>query len=341
MKDLVFLQSCPDDNYFIWQTHLWLESLQNIGQSHKAISCIFVPNDRKERNPKWDELIKLYPKSEFFFTRDDKNEIGNVLGIYIPILRPFVISKYFELHPEMKEKAIFYCDADIIFTDKFDVTKYIDDDICYLSDTKSYINASYFDSKIKDVKPEKLEQYKKGDVLGQITKAVGISREIAEKNNEHSGGAQYLLKNIDADFWKKVKRDCLLIRQYLLNTNRTFFESENKGFQSWAADMWAVLWNLWLREQETRIVPEMDFAWSTDNISKLEKVGILHNAGVSGDFHGDVPMFYKGKYHNNTDPFDDGHLEKVLNDEKNKTFCNNIYLQKMFEIKTKYNIKYK
>ena len=125
--------------------------------------------------------------------------------------------RYFRDHPEMKDKAVFYCDSDIVFTENFNIDKYIDDDVCYLSDTNSYINASYFDSKVKDVLPEKLEAYKERDILQEITSINGISREIAEANNLHSGGAQYLLKNIDEQFWSDVMSSCLVIRTHLRN----------------------------------------------------------------------------------------------------------------------------
>ena len=38
MKDLRFICAQPDDTYYTWQVHLWLESLKNIGQSDKAIA---------------------------------------------------------------------------------------------------------------------------------------------------------------------------------------------------------------------------------------------------------------------------------------------------------------
>ena len=338
MKDLKFIQACPDDNYYTWQVHTWLESLRNIGKSDKAISLIFTPTDR-EFNTKWKELEALYPESEFYYVKDEDN-VTKLLGIYIPILRPYCLMKYFNAHPDMVNKAVFYCDCDIVFTENFNIDAYIDDDICYLSDTNSYINASYFDSKIRDVKPEKLEAYKEIDVLAGATSLIGITREIAEKNNLNSGGAQYLLKNIGGSFWDKVLSDCINIKIFLGNINKEFFESENKGFQSWCADMWAVLWNLWLREQETKNIPEMEFAWSSDNIAKLSRVGILHNAGIVSNTQGDIPTFYKGHYHGGKDPFNDPHLKMVLENEKSKTLCNHYYLQQMFNIKNKYNLDY-
>jgi len=338
MKDLKFIQSCPDDNYYLWQVHTWLESLRNIGKSDRAISLIFTP-DFREFNNKWKELEALYPESEFFYVKD-VDKVSKLLGMYIPVLRPYCLMKYFNEHQEMVNKAVFYCDCDVVFTEQFNIDAYIDDDINYLSDTNSYINASYFDSKINDVKPDRLEEYKNIDVLAGATSLVGITREMAEKHNLHSGGAQYLLKNIGGSFWEKIMGDCLMIKTYLGNINKQFFENESRGFQSWCADMWAVLWNLWLREQETLVIPEMEFAWSSDNISKLSRVGILHNAGIVSNSQGEIPTFYKGFYHGNKNPFDDPHLNYVLNDERSKTLCNHYYLQQMFNVKNKYNLNY-
>lgn len=339
MKDLKFICAQPDDSYYTWQVHLWLESLKERGHSDKAIVLVFTPSFREQNIERWQKVVDLYPEAEFVFYKDEHN-VSNLLKIYIPIIRPYVLKRYFEDHPEMVGKAVFYCDCDIIFTDKLDIEKFKDDDICYLSDTNSYINAKYFDSKIRDVKPEKLEEYKTRDILAEVTSLIGITREVAEANMDHSGGAQYFLKNIGASFWEKVLNDCLVIRTYLGNINKEFFENENKGFQSWCADMWAVLWNLWFREQETKVVPEMEFAWSSDNISKLERVGILHNAGIVSNSQGDIPTFYKGHYHQGKDPFSDPHVLEVLNNEKSKTLCNHYYLSRMFDVKQKYNLNY-
>lgn len=338
MRELKFICVQPDDTYYTWQVHTWLESLRTIGHSDKAIVLVFTP-DFRERNDKWDRIAELYPEAEFAFYKDI-HKLSKLLGIYIPILRPYTLMRYFKDNLDMQGKAIFYCDSDVVFTDKFNVDAYIEDDCNYVSDTNSYINATYFDSKIKDVRPEKLEEYKKADVLSEVTSLVGITRQIAEDNNLHSGGAQYLLKNISSEFWEKVIGDCLNINLYLKNVNRQFFESEAKGFQSWCADMWAVLWNLWLKDRQVKIVPEMEFAWSSDKIEKLDKVGILHNAGIVSNMFGDIPTFFKGNYHSGKDPFEDPHVKKVYEDEKSKTLCSHYYVSRMWDVKNKYNLKY-
>jgi hypothetical protein len=339
MKDLKFVQACPSDVYYTWQVHLWLESLKNIGHSDKAISVIFTPAGRENRD-KWKQIEDLYPESEFHYYTDEDN-LNQLLGIYIPVLRPYVLWKHFKANPELSEKAIFYCDSDILFTKDFNVDKFLDDEVNYLSDTNSYINAKYFDSKLKDVLPAKLEDYKKIDVLGDLTKVIGISREIAEANNEHSGGAQYILKNIDADFWADVKKDCITIRSFLMSINKQYFESENKGFQSWCADMWAVLWNLWKRERTTRNAKELEFSWASDPIEKVHRLGIFHNAGITTDNMGGTPCFYKGKYHQGRDPFTDiEQLTLVHDDARSKKMGTWFYTDKLLKLKAKYNVNY-
>lgn len=338
MKDLKFICSQPDDIYYTWQVHAWLESLKALGHSDKAIVLVYTPSFR-EYNGKWEKIMKLYPEAQFAFYKD-QGEVSQYLGVYIPILRPYCLMRWFKDHPEMIDKAVFYCDCDILFTDKFNIDLYINDEINYLSDTNSYINASYFDSKIKDVLPEKLEEYKTRDILLELTSLIGINREIAEANNDHSGGAQYFLKNIDAGFWEKVMNDCIIIRVYLQNINKEFFKDENKGFQSWCADMWSVLWNLWLRERETKNIPEMDFSWASDPIEKVYKLGMFHNAGITSTEMGDYPAFYKGLYHTGKDPFNDSHMSTVLFDENSKKRGTHYYVTKLIELKNKYNINY-
>jgi len=338
MKELKFIQACPDDVYYTWQVHLWLESLKEIGHSDKAISLIFSPKGRA-KNEKWKQVVDLYPEAEFHFY-EDEDDVSKLLGIYIPVLRPYVLWRFFKENPMMSANAMFYCDSDILFTKEFNLDQFLEDDINYLSDTNSYINAKYFDSKIHQVLPEKLEEYKTRDILGEIASVVGISREIAEANNDHSGGAQYLLKNVDAYYWSKVMNDCILIRTYLQKVNREFFKDENSGFQSWCADMWAVLWNLWLRDQETRVVPELAFAWSTDPIKKLETHTILHNAGIVSETGNGYPAFYKGKYHMGSDPTKDPNLDMILNNEQSKKYCTWFYASKLNELKNKYKLNY-
>ena len=338
MKELKFICAQPDDTYYTWQVHAWLESLRNLGHSNKAIVLVFTPNFRQRSN-KWKQVEELYPEAEFAYFRDEHN-ISKHLGLYVSILRPYTLARYWELHPELKDNAIFYCDCDVLFTDNFNIDAYIDDDINYLSDTNSYINASYFDGKIHQVLPDKLEDFKQIDVLDDLGQKVGISREIAENYNMHSGGAQYLLKNIEGSFWEKMVGDTLTIRTYLLDINRKYFENENAGYQSWCADMWGLLWGLWAKGAETKVIPEMEFSWATDPIDKVHRLGIYHNAGVTSETLNGFHAFYKGKYHEGADPFKDATIYEIANNEVSVTKGTYYYLTELLKIKNKYKLNY-
>lgn len=339
-RELKFMTCCPDDTYFTWQVHLWLDNLKRMDKSKDAIVLLFIPITRN-KNPKWEQLIKLFPETTFKFYRDDKDEISRALiPAYISVLRPWLMTKWFRENSEFKNHAIFYCDSDILFTEKFNIDAFVNDDVNYLSDTNSYISITYFDRKVNDVIPEKKEQYRDLDVFSMLGSLIGVTREQGEKFKDHSGGAQYLMKNLDAKFWEKVMKDCMIIRTYLQRINKDFFINENRGFQSWCADMWAILWNLWIREQETKVIPEMGFSWSTDLITKLEDYPIMHNAGIISSYMGKVPYFYKGKYHQGSDPTIDPHLDIVLNHEVTKTKCNWYYANALKKLKEKYNLNY-
>jgi hypothetical protein len=340
-RELKFITCCPDDTYYTWQVHLWLESLKKLNKSKDAIVLIFTPITRNQ-NAKWRQIISAYPETVFKFYRDDKDEISTLyIPLYIPILRPWLMTQFLTRHPEFKNDALFYCDSDILFTDRFNIDDYVEDDTNYVSNTNSYINLDYFDSKSKDVLEHKKEEYKQLDVFSMLGSLIGIDREMGLKNNNHSGGAQYLLKNQDRFFWKKVMNDCITIRKYLQKINKDFFASESKGFQSWCADMWAVLWNLWLIEgSKTKIIKEMDFTWSLDPISNLKNKHILHNAGVTAHYVNDIPYFYKGKYHKGEDPTKDKHLDVVLKNEVTKKSCNWMYANALKELKEKYKFNY-
>lgn len=290
-KDMIFISVAPDDTYFWWQYKVFLTNLDALGYKNEIHILLFVPKNRLgQRNSRFLELEEQYKGTniKFFWYEDTENLLETIQRIqYIPLLRPHCLRRHFEAYPELSSKAFFYHDSDICFTKYLDFEPFLreDDPVCYLSDTRSYISSEYFDSKKKDVLPHMLEAYEKIDILGELSKLFGISRKICEENKDGSGGAQYLLKGIDANYWADVEKGCIIIRSSLYHAigglNRIFFETEEKGFQSWCCDMWSVLWNLWRRGIKTECPKELDFAWATDPIEKWDKVYLYHDAGAS------------------------------------------------------------
>lgn len=285
-RQLQILSCQPNDSYFLWQLRVQLYNFRKYGYSKDYRILVWKHNNRDKGEdfmPQWQALEADYPEAKFFYYEDTDGGLSRTISTYnyIPLLRPWLLQKHFSEYPELQKDAILYLDSDVVFTKSLDFSPFLDDDICYLSDTRSYISAQYFDSKIKDVLPDRLEDYKKIDVLEESCKLMGISREIAESNQESSGGAQYLLKNIDATFWEEVFLGCIKIGVQLRSINRRFFKDEDAGFQSWCRDMWAVLWNIWKRGMKTECPRELDFCWATDDISKWDRVYLYHDAGAS------------------------------------------------------------
>jgi hypothetical protein len=302
-KELVFMCVQPSDLYYCWQVNLWLESLQEQGYSDKAEVLIYHnPSNpfTKEVHEEWYKLFERYPEAKFFIY-DDTDKVNKLFGIYVSILRPYVLKKHFKKFPELKDKAIFYCDCDIIFTGKLDIDKYLSDDTNYLSDTRDYINSDYFLSICNEehVAENKWEEFKGRDVLKELADISGTTKEVLIANKESAGGAQYLLKNIDSFFWERVFNTTLAIRMHLMDMNQMYMkgstpqEREDKGFQSWCADMWGVLHMLWALDRPTAIVPEMRFLHATTAIADIKDSVILHNAGIteSGKIRARMPSF--------------------------------------------------
>lgn len=333
MKELRVLTCQPNDLYFNWQLRVQLHNLRKHGLSDKYTALIWEHDDRKNKETfaeEWRKLQEDFPEASFSFIRDKTGELPRLIKTmnYIPLLRPWLLHDYFSDNPWLKDCAVLYIDSDVVFTKKPDFDKLLEDDTCYLSDTKSYIAASYFDSKVKDVLPDKLELYKQTDVLDELMKEFNLTREKAVMEEDNSGGAQYLLKGIDAEFWHQVFLGCIKILLNLRGVNRRFFENENKGFQSWCADMWSILFTLWANKYTTACPKEMDFCWATDPIEKWDQVQIYHDAGATSRNHDKAILFHKRelKYVNNeATPFEDD-----LSDVSDK-HCSKNYVKEIQE----------
>lgn len=338
MSKPIIITAQPDDQYFIWQNHLYIESCLKQGFNQDQIHILLYKPKNRQFNNNWNKLKEIYPDISIFLYED--KGVQQFLGVYIPILRPHILWQHFEVYPELNDKTIIYTDSDILWLDSLNIDHLLLDNINYVSDASSYLNYSYFENKYKQVFPEKLEEAKSVDFLKEVCNIVGIDKKIVIDNNNNTGGVQYILKNIDADFWKKVETDVLKIRLYLQQVNKIYFKNENDGIQSWCADLWAVQFNLWYRNLETKVVKELDFAWATEPIEKLNSCTIYHNAGVTGKYMNDIPYFYKGAYHTGQNPLLDEHLETVINNEQSKKYCTWYYTNKLLELKNKYNINY-
>lgn len=283
MKNLRYVCVQPRILYYAWQVEVMINNFIKHGINPNNIDILVAWNSNdKTSNPEnieaWDKLRVHYSTVRFFYYQDTRPQPIH----YISSVRPNILKQHFAAHPELKDEAIFYHDSDIIFTTKPDFSKFLKDDIWYVSNTNSYINYDYIISKGQDI-------------YDKMCEIVGIDPIIPKLMNSNSGGAQYILKNLNEYYWHKVEMDCeLLFRDITkLNVEKKALDSTYHELQIWCADMWAVLWNGWLRGNETKVAPEMDFCWATDPIGVWDLKTIYHNAGVTCSCG---RQFYKANY---------------------------------------------
>lgn len=307
MKVLRYICVQPRILYYAWQVEVMINNFIKHGINPNNIDILVAwnPNDKTsepENVEAWNKISSHYNMVRFFFYEDTRVKPIH----YISSVRPNVLKQHFEAYPELANEAIFYHDCDIVFTKPPDFSKFLNDNIWYLSDTNSYINSSYILSKGQDVY----------DLMCDI---IGLDKAIPKLMNSNSGGAQYLMKNVTAAYWEKVEKDSeeLFYRVTKLNNHKKVADPSHHELQIWCADMWAVLWNGWLLGNETKVVPELDFSWATDPIKRWDETFIYHNAGATCACDG---TFYKALYMTSI-PY---YLEDKFNKEKN---CYNYYLE--------------
>lgn len=288
---MIFISAQPYDFYFVWQIEVQIVNFRKHGISDKMQVLVWYPGpespDKVDLEP-WYILEKKYPEVKFFFYKDT----GVNLGLYISQLRPHILTKHFDKYPELSKETLFYHDSDIIFNYLPDFESLIKDDINWQSDTSGYLDYEYMRRKEKEGNIPEEEAIKLMCDIG------GVSVDLYKSYSSKTGGAQYILKNVDADFWRDVERICLDIRKGFYHgvptsINRKYFPNEPSGFQSWCADMWAVNFALWKRGKVTNVTPLLDFSWATDTEETYLKKPIFHNAGANGKQPG---VFYKARW---------------------------------------------
>lgn len=284
-NNLVFVSAHPDIPYFHWQTKVYTNNFIEKGIKPENIHVLFVMVNGNSSPSEESLKLKDIGINVHHYLDDRKYKK------YIPSLRPLAMSRWLKDFPELG-KQYFYHDSDIIFRELPDFDKLLTDDIVYLSDTLSYISYDYIMGCCR-----RYEQHhpslEKNYLIQLMADIVGITIDTIKENNKNSGGAQYLIKNTDYTFWEKIYLDSENLYKRLFDFN--FRHQIPFGeLQIWTADMWAVLWNLWLTNHETKIVNDLSFSWATDKISTYEKHPILHMAGVTDDLK--RKMFYKGEF---------------------------------------------
>lgn len=285
---MIFISAQPYDFYFTWQVEVQIVNFRKHNISDKMNILVWYPQENTDLTH-WQNIQVKYPEVKIFYYRDR----GVNLQLYIPQLRPHILSEHFRKYPELSKEVIFYHDSDIIFNFLPDFNKLLQDDINWQSDCSGYLDYNYLRRKEIEGNIPEHEAIKKLADIGRV------SVRLIESYKNKTGGAQCLLKNVDSEFWEDVERQVLEIRKKFTygqsgSINTQYFKSENAGFQSWCADMWALNMSLWNRGKQTDITSELAFSWATDSKNTFDNMPIYHNAGATAG----SGLFYKGSWIN-------------------------------------------
>ena len=298
MKKITMMCVQPCIKYYAWQIEVMLNNFKKLKiNEHTDIVCLFAYNKTESD---WHEKVSLIQEVEekfqgiagFFYYKDTRE----YPIYYISSIRPNILKQHFAQYPELSQNAIFYHDCDIVFTKYPDFLDGLSENDMnwYVSDTISYIGHNYIKSK-------------GDDILDKMCEIVGINPKMLEERELQSGGAQYLMKGLDWQFFEKMEKDSerlfveisemndakVMQERHTINPDDVHFQPYHP-IQIWCADMWALIWGAWMRGYKTNVIPEMDFCWATDDISKWDEKYIYHNAGVTDDRKHE--LFYKGEF---------------------------------------------
>lgn len=246
---------------FRWELEVLLTNLRQFG-SHEVI-LLFTERDFTV--PPY--FRKKYPECSVFTFTDKRDDTT-----YIPSVRPYLWWKYLEAHPEAEQGTYIYVDSDIIFREwpNFDALG-VGPKRWLSSDCSGYIGYDYLISR------------QKGDeIVQRMADICGIT--VEQLRATPGAGAQWVIQNPTAAFWKRSYEDSNKIYSY--------FQSLDSDVQKWTAEMWAQLFGMTREGITVEISPELDFCTATDDIKRWDEVKIMHNAGVTGPDR----MFFKGLY---------------------------------------------
>lgn len=268
---LKLISAQPATQYYAWQVEVYLNQFIRLGYDPKDIHV--VAGYTYDIDESWAKLYHAFPDVEIYFYKYQETS-------YAPAMQSAILSQHFKKHDYLSDCAIFFHDADFLFTRYFDFSPFLNDDKWYFSDTINYIGADYIKSKGESV-------------LDIMCHTVGIDRLLVEANQQNSGGAQKLMKNVTSDYWTEVNVHSNNLYDTLKKVAHIKPKDHPYGIQVWTASMWAELWTAWKRGHTVEVPKEFDFCWATCPIDRWDDLSFFHNAGVANPNSG---MFYKAEF---------------------------------------------
>ncbi|QEL03486.1 hypothetical protein FKG96_22515 [Olivibacter sp. LS-1] len=287
---IIYLSAQPDEFYFIWQLEIQLLNFSDMGIHPSAIHVLIGYEQKKGLSDEFSAFInENRDKARFFIYPDTRKRRS-----YPSSIRPNLIRQHYLRIKDLESAIIFYHDSDVIFRTLPDFEQLRRGDTWYVSDTHTYLSVEY------------IKKYGGDRLLSEMCQVMDIPVSTILKNNKNTGGAQYLLKNVKADFWYTIEEDTENLYYHLSDFNNEKAEeeylltglrrSEFHGLQAWYADMWAILWRAWSLDITVKTHDELKFCWADDPNVLYESTKILHYSGSAQ--RGNGKNFSKTDYAN-------------------------------------------
>jgi len=264
-KKVKFIVPYPDVPYYSYQVLVQCNNFRSFGydvDTHYLCGAFNEVVSKQTQSFIYSDKIK----SRFHIYQDSRTAEEKK---YTASLKPWLMAQYFAEFPEEKNSVYVYLDPDVIFLNDIDWNQFLGDDVWYESDTKSYLDVRYINSKGEGL-------------LDEMCEVSGISKDIVMKNDNHCGGAQYVTKNNTAEFWERVWRTSVPLYNRMVETKDKYTPEGNIPIQFWCAEMWMTNWAAWENGIETKIDKRLDFHWANHSIKDL-KHDIMHYAGVPAE----------------------------------------------------------
>ncbi|WP_165490009.1 hypothetical protein [Propioniciclava sinopodophylli] len=261
-----FLIPLPDHPYYLWQMLVQTTHLREMGYEENTHYLVVyfdgAPTEQLRTFFESDDLrcyLHAYPD-----TREDRS--------YGPSMKPWLLAQFFDQFPEEGRKAFNYLDPDVLFTRPMDFSPFERENGCwYGSDTGSYTSASYIRSK--------------GEQLFlDLCLIAEVDPDLVLAHDHNSIGAQYFIKQTDAEFWRHVERTSVAAHRHMVETAEQYHpEGHEHPIQAWCAEMYMQQFAT-VRAGITPIAsPLMDFHWADAPADKWAEKAYFHNAGQTAE----------------------------------------------------------
>lgn len=286
---MIYLSCQPAIARYSWEVEVYLTNFAAMGVPLQNCHVVCgYDADAVEMPEQWQKLQAKFQNVKFFFYPDTRDTAGRR---YLPSLQAHLLEKHWLNCKYLEQEAVFFHDADFIFTKPFDFTPYLRDQFWYFSDTISYIGAEYIRSKGESI-------------LDAMCQVAGIDKELVVARQQFSGGAQKLIKNATAQYWQAVYKTSIALWDAIpplseaIRQERIAAGESYHPLQHWTMSMWAELWEGWKLGYQTRVPKAFDFMFATNPIGDWHRLAFFHNAGVLQSQN--RTMFFKGDWANRT-----------------------------------------